>query len=96
MAQLLTIDEAKEKLEIDFDYKNTEIQGSMEAAEVSLFVATGVTASEWAENTEYRPLAKEWVKRVVYYDYYPDRYTELEKQRQIGITKQLQALAYLF
>jgi len=95
MAQLLTMSEAKEKLEIDFDYKNTEIQGLMEAAEVSLFVATGVTASEWANNEEYIALAREWVKRVVYYDYYPDRYTELERQRQTSITKQLQALAYL-
>lgn len=101
--QLVTLAEAKERLSIDFDSKDGEITGLINAIEGYLFTATGLDlkalkAEIVKEETlePYNPLllaaahvAKDYVLFSVYLDYYHE-HNETNDLRQTRYIKQLQ------
>ncbi len=104
--QLVTLAEAKERLSIDFDAKNSEITGLVNAIEGYLFNATGLdlkvlkdeivkeeTLEEYNQQlsaTAY--VAKEYVLLKLYLDYY-GAHTEIDNLRLTNLMKQLQVSA---
>ena len=95
--KLVTLDEVKEKLSIDFDYKDREITNLTNAAEGYLFLATGIDfslyqCSEDAMSANAYSVAKEWVLLKSYMDYY-NSHTEIDNLRLTNYMKQLQTVA---
>lgn len=92
---LVTLAEAKERLSIDFDTKDSEITGMINAIEGYLFNATGLdfTYSYITDDLDFnRNLAKEYVLLSLYLDYY-NAHTEIDDLRLTKIMKQLQVAA---
>ena len=104
--QLVTLAEAKERLSIDFDTKDSEITGLVNAIEGYLFNATGLdfkalkaeTLKDGTLEEVNKPLlstayvAKEYVMLKLYLDYY-NAHTELDDLRLTNLMKQLQISA---
>lgn len=95
--KLVTLDEVKEKLSIDFDFKDREITNLTNAAEGYLFLATGVDFSAYRCSEDEMSLnaytvAKEWVLLKTYMDYY-NSHTEIDNLRLTNYMKQLQTVA---
>lgn len=106
--QLVTLAEAKERLSIDFDSKDGEITGLINAIEGYLFTATGLDLKalkdEIAKEETLEPyseqilatayVAKEYVLLRAYLDYY-GAHTEIDDLRLTMLVKQLQVSALI-
>ena len=89
---LVSVEEAKERLSIDFDNKDGEIQRRINSIIADLTYGSGIKAGEFASlDTEVQDLAKEYVLKTLYYDYY-DLHNELNDSRLTRIMKQLQVI----
>lgn len=90
---LVSVAEAKRRLSIDFDNQDDELQSRIDSIIADLTFGTGIKASEFASlDAEIQNLAKEYVLRSLYYDYY-DLHSELNDSRLTRIMKQLQFIA---
>ena len=95
---IVTLEEAKERLSIDFDTKDNEITIMANSIESYLSFATGINFGQYA----YVPpdgdcvlnLAKEYVLLKLYLDYY-NAHTEIDDLRLTHIIKQLQVVAHV-
>ena len=95
--KLVTLEEVKERLSIDFDTKDDELTELANATEGYLYLATGYDFSTLAESEDYGEeclynVAKDWVLLKCYLDYY-DAHTELDDLRLTNKMKQLQVYA---
>lgn len=101
--ELVTLAEVKERLSIDFDSKDGEITGIVNAAEGYLFAATGIdlfalkAELDKKEQHDFMVLssayiAKEFVLLKTYLDYY-EAHSELGNQRLTSMIKTLQHVA---
>lgn len=104
--QLVTLAEAKERLSIDFNSKDGEITGLINAIEGYLYTATGLKLTALkAEIVKEETLelynaqllaaayeAKEYVLLRAYLDYY-GAHTEIDDLRLTALMKQLQVSA---
>lgn len=104
--QLVTLAEAKERLSIDFDTKDSEIMGRINAIEGYLTKATGLDLKALKDEIikegmleEYNEqllatayVAKEYVLLKAYLDYY-SAHTEIDDLRLTNLMKQLQVSA---
>ena len=104
--QLVTLAEAKERLSIDFNDKDGEITGLINAIEGYLINATGLdlkalkdeivkeeTLEEYNQQllaTAY--VAKDYILLKAYFDYY-GAHTEIDDLRLTNLMKQLQVSA---
>lgn len=89
---LVTLTEAKERLSIDFNTKDSEITGMVNAIESYLYFATGLKFTTPLVENDITKLAKEYVLLSVYLDYY-NAHTEIDDLRLTKIMKQLQVAA---
>lgn len=101
--QLVTLAEAKERLSIDFDSKDGEITGLINAIEGYLYTATGLDLTalkaEIVKEETLEPynqqllatayVAKDYILFSVYLDYYHE-HNETNNFRQTQYIKQLQ------
>lgn len=95
--KLVTLEEVKERLSIDFDFKDNEITSLTNAAEGYLFLATGCDFSNYKDSVDEVQMntyqtAKEWVLLKTYLDYY-GAHTEIDDLRLTNLMKQLQVYA---
>ena len=90
---LVTLDEAKERLSIDFDTKDDEITSRVKSIEGYLSFGTGLTLDDIADE-DIKNVAKEYVLLKLYLDYY-SLHTELDDARLTQMMKQLQAVALI-
>ena len=86
---LVTLEEMKEKLSVDFSTKDTEIQSLIKFAEGYLRNATGIDYSKLESDDHVKDVAREWVFLRVYLDYYI-AHTEIDDKRLTAMMKQLQ------
>ena len=86
---IVTLAECKERLSIDFDTKDKEIEIMANSIESYLFFATGL---ENIANDKILNLAKEYILFKLYLDYY-NAHTQLDDMRLTAILKQLQVVA---
>ena len=86
---IVTLAECKERLSIDFDTKDKEIEIMANSIESYLFFATGL---ENISNERTLNLAKEYILFKLYLDYY-NAHTQLDDMRLTAILKQLQVVA---
>ena len=95
---LVTLEEAKDRLSIDFDTKDNDITLMTNSIESYLSFATGVDFGEYAiaplASDNFVNLAKEYVLLKLYLDYY-NTHTELDDARLTQIMKQLQVAALM-
>lgn len=89
---LVTLVEAKDRLSIDFDYKDKEIENRVNSIEGYLTIATGLDLSTLVEKTTMWAVAREYVFLSLYLDYYM-AHTELDDKRLLSMIVQLQTLA---
>lgn len=92
--KIVTLEEAKERLSIDFSDKDNEIAGLINSAESYLFIGTGLSF-DYTVIPEDDPVlctAKEYVLLKVYLDYY-DTHSEIQDLRLTRMIKQLQICA---
>lgn len=90
---LVSVADAKKRLSIDFDNQDEELQSRIDSIIADLTFGTGIKASEFASlDAEIQNLAKEYVLKCLYYDYY-DLHNELNDSRLTRIMKQLQVIA---
>lgn len=92
MSALVSLDEAKNRLSLDSDDKNGDIEIMLNSIESYLYIATGVAADAWANDEIGKALAKEYVLLSLYLDYY-EKHTELNNLRLTSLMKQLQTRA---
>lgn len=94
---IVTLDECKERLSIDFDTKDNEIIIMANSIESYLLFATGLDFNYGdviAGSVDVLNLAKEYVLLKLYLDYY-NAHTQLDDMRLTAILKQLQVVACL-
>lgn len=93
---IVTLAECKNRLHIDFDDSDSDIEIMANSIESSLFIATGLTF-EYTTLPTYSDtalnLAKEYVLLKLYLDYY-EKHTEIDNKRLTYLMKQLQMVAY--
>jgi hypothetical protein len=86
---IVTLAECKERLSIDFDTKDKEIEIMANSIESYLFFATGLENITIERTLN---LAKEYILFKLYLDFY-NAHTELDDRRLTAILKQLQVVA---
>lgn len=91
---IVTLNEAKERLSIDFDTKDNEITVMANAIESYLSFATGLDLDTLQSNESTYNLAKEYVLLKLYLDYY-SAHTEIDDFRLLNMIKQLQVVALI-
>lgn len=84
----VTLDEAKERLSIDFDTKDDEITSRVEGIEGYLAFGTGLDLANVVDE-KLVSIAKEYVLLKLYLDYY-SVHTEIDDLRLTQMMKQLQ------
>lgn len=90
--KLVSLNEAKEKLGIDFDNKDDEIRSMISSVMAYIENATGIKEKDFGNlENSVQDLAKDYVLKSLYYDYY-DQHSELNDKRLTMIMKQLQLL----
>lgn len=89
---LVTLEEAKNRLSIDFDYKDKEIESRITSIEGYLKFATGIQDFELVENEDFLNVAKDYILLKLFLDYYL-AYTEIDNNRLTALMKQLQVMA---
>lgn len=88
--KLVSLSEAKERLSIDFDDQNDEIESRISSIMAYIENATGISEKDFGNlENSVQNLAKDYVLKSLYYDYY-DQHTELNDRRLTMIMKQLQ------
>ncbi len=90
--KLITLNEAKDRLSIDFNYKDGEIESRVNSIEGYLTIATNLDLSRLSKNSEMRAVAREYVFLSLWCDYY-DAHTELNDKRLSRLIGQLQVIA---
>lgn len=85
---IVSLEEMKDRLSIDFATKDDEITGLIKAAEAYLYFATGFDFN-LAPDAYIKDEAREWVFLRVYLDYYM-AHDEMNDQRLTAMMKQLQ------
>lgn len=91
---LVTLADAKDRLSIDFNDKDNEIEGLIASIEGSLFLATGIKNWDSVSDEKIKAVAKEYVLLRLYLDYY-NRHTDLDNARLTSMLKQLQVAAFM-
>ncbi len=89
---LVSLAECKERLSIDFDTKDKEIEIMTNSIESYLYFSTGIDFTSLDEKTI--AIAKEYVLLKLYLDYY-NAHTQIDDMRLTALMKQLQAVALL-
>lgn len=88
--KLVSVSEAKERLSIDFDDQNDEIESRISSIMAYIENATGISEKDFGNlENSIQNLGKDYVLKSLYYDYY-DQHTELNDRRLTMIMKQLQ------
>lgn len=87
--QLVTLAEAKERLSVDFDTKDGEITGLINAIEGYLYSAT-YTDFSMVLDSNLQSVAKEYVLYELYLDYYKV-HTPIDDLRVAKLMNQLKA-----
>lgn len=95
--KLVTLEEVKDRLSIDFNTKDDELTMLANSAEGYLYLATGYDFSLLSGSDDYGDscmydVAKDWVLLKCYLDYY-NAHTELDDLRLTNKMKQLQVYA---
>lgn len=89
---LVSLEEAKDRLAIDFDTKDGEIEARIESIMAYIEYATGIKKEDFASlSNSVQELAKDYVLKTLYFDYY-DLHSELNDRRLTMIIKQLQLI----
>ena len=90
---IVTLAECKDRLHIDFNDSDSDIEIMANSIESSLFFATGIDFNSTVDDRT-KDLAKEYVLLKLYLDYY-EKHTEIDNKRLTYIMKQLQLVAHL-
>ena len=92
--KIVTLEEAKETLSIDFNEKDNEIAGLVNSAESYLSIGTGLNFDYLSipQDDPVMCLAKGYVLLKVYLDYY-DLHSEIQDLRLTQMMKHLQICA---
>lgn len=95
--KLVTLEEVKDRLSIDFNTKDNELTLLANSTEGYLYLATGFDFSTLKDSEDYGnecmyEVAKDWVLLKCYLDYY-NAHTELDDLRLTNKMKQLQVYA---
>lgn len=94
---LVTLEDTKNRLSVDFSTKDDEIQALINSAEGYLYLGSGLTADDFEGeevNEKVKALAQEYVYLRVYLDYYM-AHDEINDSRLTAIMKQLQYWAVI-
>ena len=94
---IVTLAECKNRLHIDFNDSDSDIEIMANSIESSLYFATGLKFEYTTIPTysdEILNLAKEYLLLKLYLDYY-EKHTEIDNRRLTYIMKQLQLVAHL-
>lgn len=95
---IVTLEEAKERLSIDFDTKDNEITIMTNSIESYLSFATGIDFGEYAyvptDSDLVHNVAKEYVLLKLYLDYY-NAHTEIDNLRLTNMINQLKVVAHV-
>lgn len=90
--EIVSLDEAKLRLSIDFDDRDDEIKSRIQGIKSYLTYATGFEPENYGNLDDIvQGLIKEYILSALYYDYY-DAHTELNDKRLTAIIKQLQVI----
>lgn len=90
---IVTLAECKDRLHIDFNDSDSDIEIMANSIESSLYFATGIDFNVTIDD-KVKDLAKEYVLLKLYLDYY-EKHTEIDNRRLTYIMKQLQLVAHL-
>lgn len=90
--ELVTLAEAKERLSIDFDYKDGEIENLVNSIEGYLSIGTGLKLKELEKDSDVWSVARAYVMLRLYLDYY-GAHTEIDDKRLGYIINQLKVAA---
>jgi hypothetical protein len=90
---IVTLAECKNRLHIDFNDSDSDIEIMANSIESSLYFATGIDFNGTIDD-KVKDLAKEYVLLKLYLDYY-EKHTEIDNRRLTYIMKQLQLVAHL-
>lgn len=94
--ELVTVNETMTRLGLDLGNTDIEndVRGRVAAIKGYLAYATGIKECEYEfMDSETQALAKEYILMQLYYDYYPQDFTEIAKLRLTAMIKQLQLIA---
>lgn len=90
--EIVSLADAKIRLSIDFDDRDSEIKSRIQGIQTYLAYATGIQAENYGNlDSIVQGLIKEYILSALYYDYY-DAHNELNDKRLTSIIKQLQVI----
>ena len=90
---IVTLSDCKNRLHIDFNDSDSDIEIMANSIESSLYFATGIDFNSTVD-VRTKDLAKEYVLLKLYLDYY-EKHTDIDNRRLTYIMKQLQLVAHL-